>query len=344
MSARLQLLVPALALVLTLGAGPARASDPDPANLGSATALFQRGKALMDAGKYADACPVLESAQRLVLGIGVTLYLADCYEHTDRLVPAWEQFEKARLLAESNHDARVRVARDRAERLWPNIPKIVVVVPPSADVAGLTVADDGAAVDHAVFNQERPALPGTHRIRAEAPGRQPWETTVAVAAPAATVRVDVPLLAEEQPTVPETAAPPPSTPAAQQPTDVAQLMHQPKPVPTQRVVGLAVLGAGAAFLTVSAVLGLEAKSKMDDSNASGHCQPDDRCDPTGLAERSDAITKATWSTVAAVGGAACAIGGALLYFTARDAQSERSLSLAARPQGAGASLLLEGRW
>ncbi|HEX8796913.1 MAG TPA: tetratricopeptide repeat protein [Polyangiaceae bacterium] len=352
----LRLLLPACALVLSLGARPARASDADPGNLGPATTLFQRGKALVDAGKYAEACPVLENAQQLVLGIGVTLYLADCYEHTGRLVPAWQQFEKARQLAESNHDARAGVALDRAARLWPKLPKITYVVLPSVDVAGLTLTEDGATVDHAVFNQERPVVPGTHRIRAEARGRKPWEKTVDVTASAATARVEVPLLAEDLPAVSPTAAAPSSlsTPTAPPPngassdpprsSDVSWLMDHPRRMPAQRIWGLAVLGAGAAFLTVSAVLGLEAKSQMDDSNASGHCQPNDRCDAAGLAERSDAITKATWSTVAAVGGVAGVMGGALLYLTAKDAPPERSVSLAARTQGPGASLLLEGHW
>lgn len=336
-------LLPACALVLTLGARSVRAGDPDPRNLATATALFQQGKALVDAGKYAEACPVLENAQHLVAGIGVTLYLGDCYEHTGRLVPAWEQFDRARQLAESNHDARASVARDRADRLWPKLPKLTFVVPPSVDVAGLTVTEDGTTVDRGVYNEERPAVPGTHRIRAAAPGRKPWESTVDVTASAATVRVEVPTLAEDPPT-PTEPQPNGASSAPHRSNDVSWLMDRPTPMPAQRIWGLAVLGAGAAFLTVSAVLGLEAKSQMDDSNTSGHCQPNDRCDATGLAARSDAITKATWSTVTAVGGIACVAGGALLFLTAKDAPPERSLSLAARPQGPGASLLLEGRW
>jgi hypothetical protein len=114
-------------------------------------------------------------------------------------------------------------------------------------------------------------------------------------------------------------------------------------MPTLRVWGLAVLGVGVVSLTVSAVLGLEAKAQMDDSNASGHCQPNDHCDAVGLSERSGAITKATWSTVAAIGGVACAAGGAFLYFTAHDVPPG-GVALAARPHQGGASLLLEGRW
>jgi hypothetical protein len=111
----------------------------------------------------------------------------------------------------------------------------------------------------------------------------------------------------------------------------------------QRIGGIAVIGVGVASLAVSAILGLEAKARMDDSNTSGACQPDNRCDATGLAERADAITKATWSTIAATAGLVCAAGGAGIYLTARDGTLS-GVALSARPQPGGASLLLEHRW
>jgi hypothetical protein len=309
----------------------------------TANTMFQRGKALVEEGKYVEACPVLEGAQRIVLGIGVTLYLADCYEHTARLMFAWQEFDRARQLAESNHDARASVARERADRLWPKLPKLLVVVPPSADVPGLVLTENGVTVDRAAYNTERPAGPGTHRFRALAPGKTPWETSVEVPLSAGTQRVEVQPLAESEPTVVATTTPPsPSVapPAVAEPTP--RPMEVSTRMPPQRVWGIAVGGVGVVSLAVSVVLGLEAKAQMDQSNSSGHCQPNDHCDATGLAERSDAITKASWSTVAAVGGVACLAGGALLYFTAQDGPP--SVGLAARPQRSGASLLLEGHW
>jgi len=340
-----RLLVAVCAFVLVaLGAQPARADDHDAANFRTANARFNRGKTLMDEGRYLEACPVFEGAQQLVLGIGVTLYLADCYERTGRLMFAWEQFDKARQLAESNHDARVVVARERADRLWPKLPKLLLVVPSSVDVPGLVLTEDDATVDRSAYNTERPAAPGTHRFRAQVPDRTPWESSVEIAVSPGTQRVEVPPLAVREPAVAATVTPSLSPSVALQPSaePAPRLMDHSTRMPPQRVWGIAVAGVGVVSLAVSAVLGLEAKAQMDDSNSSGHCQPNDHCDATGLAERSDAITKASWSTITAVGGVACVAGGAFLYFTARDVAP--GVALAARPQRGGASLLLEGRW
>jgi hypothetical protein len=286
---------------------------------------------------------VLAGAQHLVLGIGVTLYLADCYEHTGQLLFAWQEFDRARQLAESSHDSRAGIARERAERLRPKLPKLLVVVAPSVDIPGLVVTEDGVTVDRAAYNTERPAVPGTHRFRAQAPDRTPWESSVEIPTSAGTQRVEVPPLAVSATPVVATVTPPGAPSMALQPAEPTQrLMERPTRMPPQRVWGIAVAGVGVVSLAVSAVLGLQAKAQMDASNSNGHCQPDDHCDATGLAERSDAITKASWSTATAIGGVACLAGGAFLYFSAHDVPP--SVALAARPQRGGASLTLEGRW
>lgn len=354
MKPAVRLLVPTSALVLASFAGsPARADDTrSAADLRTATSLFQRGKALEEEGKYAEACPVLEGAQRIVLGIGVTLYLADCYERTGRLMRAWEEFDRARHLAEANHDARVGVARERADGLLPKLPKLLVAVPPAADVPGLELTEDGVAVDRSTYNSERPSLPGPHRLRAQAPDRTPWESTVDVPASAGTLRIEVPILADAaSPPAAAAVAPEPSPSPSQtvgatapqtSATAAPWTMEGSTRMPTQRIWGLALAGVGVVSLGVSVVLGLEAKAQMDDSNSTGHCHPNDQCDAAGLAQRSDAITKANWATVAAIGGLASAAGGAILYFTARDVPP--GIALSARPHRDGASFLVEGRW
>jgi hypothetical protein len=345
-----------LAAILLLATPPARASDTAPQDFATATALFEQGSRLLDAGRYAEACPRLEAAQRLVQGIGVTLYLAECYEQTGRLVSAWVQFDKARALAESRLDRRAELARGRAASLWPRLPKLILVVPPGADLPGLVVTDDGEPVDHAAFNVERPAEQRTHHVRARAPDRTPWETAVVVTAVPDTTRVEVPQLQDSSdvgsPSTggPAVLAPKGSDGSAASPGGGAD-RHAAMALPplqsgrpsTQRVVGIALFGVGVAGLVTGAVFGLDAKSRMDDSNASGHCQPDNHCDATGLSERSSALTAATISTIGFIGGVAFLGGGAALYSTAPDDRPP-VIGLMARSEHGGASVGLEGRW
>src|ERR1700730_13198351 len=94
-----------------------------------AEALFSEGTKLMEASNYADACPKLASSQRLVRGIGVTLYLGECYERSGKTASAWAQFRLAESLANSRGDKRAAVAHDRAESLEAQLPRLKIVVP-----------------------------------------------------------------------------------------------------------------------------------------------------------------------------------------------------------------------
>jgi hypothetical protein len=342
-----------LVAILVLVASPARASDTTAEDLASATTLFQQGSSLLDAGRYAEACPKLEAAQRLVQGIGVTLYLGECYEQTGRLVSAWVQFDKAAAMAERRQDRRGELARGRAARLWPRLPKLTFVVSPDADIPGLVVTDDGEPVDHVAYNVERPVEPRTHHIRASAPDRKPWETAVDIAAAPDTTRVEVPQLQDSSKAVPPSMSGLLSTKSldassgSSQATDGAAPLALPalqsgRPS-TQRVAGIALFGVGAAGIVTGTVFGLEARSKMNDSNSSGHCQPDNHCDATGLSERSSALSAATVSTIGFIGGVALLAGGAALYLTAPDDRPP-VIGLMARPEHDGASVGLRGRW
>jgi hypothetical protein len=99
---------------------------------------------------------------------------------------------------------------------------------------------------------------------------------------------------------------------------------------------------GVIGLVTGAVFGVIAKSKMDAANA-GHCSPDDHCDATGLADRSDALSAANVSTVGIVGGLACMAGGAALYLTAPEEGRPR-VGLAPRVTPGGGGITLRAIW
>src|SRR5450432_2466634 len=64
-----------------------------------AQSLFEQGKQLMQAGRYADACPKLEESQRLDPGGGTMLNLALCYEDEGKISTAWADFKEALSMA-----------------------------------------------------------------------------------------------------------------------------------------------------------------------------------------------------------------------------------------------------
>jgi hypothetical protein len=110
--------VGAATVVLSLCATPvlARAdgaSGTDAA--GRADALYKEGKALRRDRYYAAARMLFEESRRLDDGIGVTLYVADCFQHEGNLPSALSEFRRAEALAKDRGDDRATVAHQRAE-------------------------------------------------------------------------------------------------------------------------------------------------------------------------------------------------------------------------------------
>src|SRR5580700_11230615 len=92
------------------------------AELGKADALFNAGRSLLEAGEYSDACPKFAESQKLAPGLGVTLYLADCYERLGRTASALAEFRRAVTIALARGDARGTVAEQRASSLEGRVP------------------------------------------------------------------------------------------------------------------------------------------------------------------------------------------------------------------------------
>jgi hypothetical protein len=329
-------------------ASPAPVRAQSAADLATAESLFTRGAALVSSGHYDEGCPLLERAQKLVMGIGVTLYVGQCYEQRGELLHAWEQFTRAEQLAATRGDRRRSVARARAEGLRARLARIRLVVAAGSDASDLVITDDDVVVPRADWATERPVEPGVHRIRASAPGRESRELAVEVPAGAVAVPVEIPPLhaASSAPASGAVAAPL-SAPGAPVSMPASQTVLVPATGPTsafssQRIAALTALGLGAIGISLGAAFGVDAKAKLDDSNASGRCQPNDHCDANGLAERRDALTSATLSTVSFVAGGAFLAGGVALYVSAP--RREATLSLVPRADSRGATLLIQRSW
>ena len=268
----------------------------------AAQALFDDAQKLAASSDWAAACPKYAESDRLDPGIGVKLYLADCYEKAGRTASAWEMFGEAEEYARKTGDTRASVARQRAEKLAPRLVQLQIVV--QAPAAGLVVRRDAEDVGSAQWGVPLPVDPGPHRIGASAPGKQPWTTTVEAKEGAGPVRVEVPALADGAPAAVSTQVPAPSTSDA----------GTPAPGKTQRILAVVSAGVGVAGIAVGSVLGFLAKSKLDDSN-SGHCHDGNLCDATGVQLRSEAKSNALGSTVFFVVGGVGLAGGAALWLT-----------------------------
>src|ERR1700682_1070652 len=119
------------ALAIAIAAYPATAHAQSRDDIARADTLFNAGKALTDAGQYGDACAKFAESKRLAPGLGVTLYLADCYEHVGRNASAWTEFLSAEGLARERNDKRAEVARGRAQGLEPKLNRLTIAVAPS---------------------------------------------------------------------------------------------------------------------------------------------------------------------------------------------------------------------
>ena len=166
------------AAILCGGARPA-AADPTPEDAALATTLFQDGRALMAAGRLAEACPKLEESQRLDPGGGTLLNLALCHEQAGRLARSWSEFNDAAAVARRDGRRDRELAADsHAAALWPRLSKLTVSVPPASIVEGLRVGlgrarDDSSRLVDGDPRRWRRARRTGQRARAGDPSRRP---------------------------------------------------------------------------------------------------------------------------------------------------------------------------
>jgi serine/threonine-protein kinase len=294
-----------IAGALCAGSGSAGAAD----DKASAQAAFDLGKQLMVDGRFAEACPKFEESLRIQSGVGTMLFLAACYEKLGRTASAWAQFREAESLAGRVNDPRANVARERANALEPKLAKLRILVPASLrGLSNLEVKRDETRVGAGVFDAPIPVDPGPHRISVNAAGKKTWSGDVQIAPEDPRATIQLPAQLDDAPAGEPSSAPPRAS-------DVAE---GDDPGKTQRIAGLVTGGVGVVGLGVAGIFGLVASSKLDDSNADGHCHGADgnHCDPIGTSARNDARDAATVSTVAFIVGLAAVAGGAVLYFTA----------------------------
>ena len=305
----------------------------DDASAARAQSLFDEAIVLIKAGKYAEACPKLEESDKLDPGMGTEYRLAECYESAGKIASAWTVFRAVADMAQrEGKGERAAVAIRRAADLAPRLPMLLVMVPESSRVPGLSVRIDGNPIPPSDWARKIPVDPGKHLMAARAPKRIGWVNSISPVEGKLTT-VIVPALGDG--TLPPLPPPPP-------------LVKAPPPVEpglsTPRIAALAAGGVGVVGLVVGAVFGVRAGSQW--SSAQALCADPvkgETCSRAGIQLGKDAGGSATLSTVGFVVGGAALLTGTILWFRfapPRPLAMASSLALAPSfgPGGVGARL------
>jgi hypothetical protein len=290
-------LVPVV-LVLSL-ALPSLAHAEDASRASAAEALFEEGRKLAAAGRWAEACPKLAASEEADPGAGTLLNLGNCYEQNHQPASAWATFKEAASMAHQQGRADWEtLARTRAAALESKLSKLVVVVPQGAMATGLVVKRDGVVLAAGAWGTPLPLDPRAHTLEATAPGKLPWSTTVTLGPDAATETVTVPVLADA------TAAAPASTLPLAPSGELG----------AQRTAALVVGGVGVVGVAIGAVTGVMALVKEKDSR--DKCPSDPCATLDGIQANDDARTVARVSTIAFAAGGVALATGVVLWLTA----------------------------
>jgi tetratricopeptide (TPR) repeat protein len=282
----------------------------------AAVVLFDEAEALAARGDFQAACPKYAESHRLDPQLGALLHVADCYERVGQFARAWSGFREAAELAEKRGDARHAVARARAAALEPRVSRLTVIVPVASRIPGLALFVDGVELGNASWELSLPVDGGAHRIRATAPGYEPFETAVQVTAEGDRQELTVPALTRTRT--------PTTTPGGPNPL-VTKGPSQERPswqVPT--VVGAYALGAAAIVL--GSVFQYKRLHGIDESEAI--CPSGENCTRQELHDirsaEADARRAGVFSVTSFIAAGGLLVGGtAILVFgkpTQRDGQ------------------------
>lgn len=308
----------------TAGAQPTAAEQ-------RAEELFRAGRALLDQGKAAEACPKFEESQRLDPGLGTLLNLADCYERTERLASALVAFrsaeEQARALGEKK---REQAATDRARSLEARVSRVTITLAPGDRPDGFTVRRNGVPVGAIDLGRPVAVDPGPVTIEATAPGNwQPFEKTVTITTARTVVPVDVPMLEPAGPAVDPGLPPAP---------EVGPRTTTLDPGRGRRRLAYIAGGVGVAALGGGIAIGFVAKGRWQDA-IDAHCVMSDpkNCSTVGVEEADQARRLGNIGTIVGGVGVVAIAAGAVLWLTAPSARTIE-VAPAVGPDGAGVTL------
>jgi hypothetical protein len=308
-----------------------RVSGAQEIDTSEAERLFREGRALLQAGDYARACPKLEQSYRLEAASGTLLGLAICHEGAEKYAAAWIEYRQVVQRArEERRQDRERAAQARADAIEPKISTLTLRLAPGlASVTGLVIVRNESRIERAEWAKPMRLDPGEYVIRATAPGKRASVTTVVIEPDGRRHELTIPELTDvaAQESKPSTAAPEPVSISAVAKRSRPARSENRRAGPTALETGaIASMTAGALTAGAGAIWGLMALSKKNSSDpgCSGTV-----CSSETVANRNDAIRWANRSTFAFLAGGTLLAGGAAMYLwesgkSARPAVGQRN--------------------
>lgn len=291
---------------------------------------FEQGKEAQRRGDWAAACARFQTSFDFEPSPSTGVKLARCREHEERLVDAVAEYRRADALNQSSardsaHAREIASVIDaELRRLEPTVPTLSVQVSPAdAQLAQATL--DGHTLTEGLPHGML-VDPGRHVLVVRAPGYRPATLELELAR-GAHRELEVALVievSEASPPAPAPVAPARATVATPSPPLAASHPSEPGDGNTQRVVGGALVGTGAAALLVAGYFGIRTLSLVNEANP--YCdQVRGDCSREGITRLDSARRAQTEGIVAAGIGGALAVGGVVLYVLApRRPSDERS--------------------
>lgn len=175
-------------------AAPARAQSGD-TDRQIAQQLFDDGRTLLEARRYAEACPKFAESQRLDPGGGTLLNLAYCHELEGKTATAWSELRDAlgQAIKDGRKD-REDFTRTHIKDLEPKLMRVVVHVPERLAARDPEINLDRSKLPTTAWDTPIPVDPGEHRVSVTIAGAQPWSVAVSVSEPGETYTVRLPSL------------------------------------------------------------------------------------------------------------------------------------------------------
>lgn len=257
--------------------------------------LYQEGIELAQKGSFAEACPKFQASYELDAQVGTLMALAACNVELGKTASAWGEYNEAASLARrQDKPAVAEVAQKAAAELRPRLSLLAIKIDKA--LPNMVVTLDGKVVPRGALGDELPLDPGSHELRAEAPGHVDWVEQLTVPKGPNTTSVSIPALEAIK-----TEAP--------RPVVVTAGLND------NQVIGYTIGALGLAGLAIGTIFGIIAT--VETNNADENCI-NRFCTQEGLDGHDRALAFAHISTIGfAVGGAGIGTG-LILILTAPD--------------------------